>query len=88
MPEIDIHRSYVYVENNAVLVLYSDGIVERQNTKEEQFGTERLKELVMKNKEKESKEISKIIFKTVYDFGGRRNWEDDATVVVVKREDR
>jgi len=85
MPEIDIHRSYVNLDYDSVLVLYSDGIIERENAKEEQFGIERLKKLVVKNRGKESKEILETIFKTVYDFGNRKNWEDDATVVVLKR---
>jgi sigma-B regulation protein RsbU (phosphoserine phosphatase) len=85
MPEIDIHRSHAYMAPNSVLVLYTDGIVERQDSNEEEYGIERLKKLVVDNKEKESEEILELIYKTVYDYGNRRNWEDDATVVVIKR---
>ena len=85
MPDIDLRRSYVRLEPNSVLVIYSDGIVERQKSEEEQFGMSRLKELVMANQEKSAEEIVKLVFKTVYNFGNRTSWEDDATLVVVKR---
>lgn len=85
MPEIDLRRSYIRLEKDSVLVLYSDGIVERQKTEEEQFGIDRLKEFVIANKDKSAKEIVESVFKTVYNFANRASWEDDATMVVIKR---
>lgn len=85
MPEIDLRRSYIHLGPNSVLVLYSDGIIERQNSKEENFDITRLKELVMENQDKSADEIVKLVFKNVYDFGGRTPWEDDATLVVMKK---
>jgi len=85
MPEIDLRRSYILLGPNSVLVLYSDGIIERQNSKEENFDITRLKELVMENQDKSADEIGKLVFKNVYDFGGRTPWEDDATLVVMKK---
>ena len=85
LPEIDLRRSYIRLDPSAVLVLYSDGLVERNKTEDEQFGLERMKELVVNNQNKSAEEIVKLIFKTVYDFGKRASWEDDATVVVIKK---
>lgn len=85
MPEIELHRAYAKMERNSVLVIYSDGIFERRNEEGEQFGLERLQELVMNNQNKRAEGILEIVFNTVYDFGNRTNWEDDATVVVIKR---
>jgi sigma-B regulation protein RsbU (phosphoserine phosphatase) len=85
MPSIALHRAYAYFEPGGVLVMYSDGIFERQNRQEENFGIARLKELVAKNQNKSAQEILELIFNTVYEFGNRAKWEDDATVVVVKR---
>ena len=85
LPEIFLHRGYVNIPVNSVLVIYSDGIIERQGARGEQFGVDRLKELVAENRDKTAREMNKLIFKQVYDFGKRKNWEDDATVVVIKR---
>ncbi|HHS14351.1 MAG TPA: hypothetical protein ENN03_11380 [bacterium] len=85
MPEIELQRSYRYLEPGSILVLYSDGIAERQNSLEEQFELPRLKRLVSNNQHKSAKEIVKLIFDTVYDFGSQSPWEDDATLAVIKR---
>ena len=66
-------------------VLFSDGIIERENEMEEQYGADRLKQLVRKHRDKPAKEINDLIFKDVFKFGHKAVWEDDATVVVVKR---
>jgi phosphoserine phosphatase RsbU/P len=85
LPEIDLHRNYVRIERNSVLLLYSDGIIERMGDKEEMFGTQRLIDLLKANQYKETKEILDIVFDAVYKFGNRTSWEDDATMVVIKR---
>lgn len=83
--DIELHRSHIYLESGSVMVAFSDGIIERQDTNEIQFGEERLRELVLKHQQKEAKQIVELIFKTVFEFGNSKNWEDDATVVVIKR---
>ncbi|MDZ7343967.1 MAG: PP2C family protein-serine/threonine phosphatase [candidate division KSB1 bacterium] len=88
MPQVALHRAYAYFEPGGVLVIFSDGIFERQSPHEENFGIARLKALVVKNQNKSAQEILNLIFDTVYEFGNRTKWEDDATVVVVKRLDQ
>ena len=85
MKDIELQRSHIYMPSGSVLVLYTDGIFERQNAQEEQFGEETLKSLVRDHRNKSAAEISRIIFETVFDFGQSRTWEDDATVVVIRR---
>ncbi len=85
LPEIDLHRGYARLFKNSVLILYSDGIIERESEKMELFGDERLKKLVIKNQHLNAKELVELIFSTVYDFGNRTVWKDDASIVVIKR---
>ncbi len=87
LSEIEMRRSYVRMSHDAVLVLFSDGIIERTNAKGEHFGTHRLADLVRKNQKKSAQDILQLVYTKVYDFGGRTNWEDDATMVVIKRDD-
>jgi len=82
---IDLRRAYVKMEPGSILVLYSDGIVERGMIEEEQYGLDQLKNIIIKNKDKSAEEIVKLVFKSVFDFGKRKTWEDDATLVVIKR---
>jgi sigma-B regulation protein RsbU (phosphoserine phosphatase) len=85
LPEIDLRRSYTKIHPGNNLVLYSDGILERQNNDGNEFDLDRLKEIIIKNKDLDAEEILNSIFETVYEFGDKKKWEDDATVVVIKR---
>jgi hypothetical protein len=85
LPEIDLRRSYIEIYPDSVLVLFSDGIVERQNTVGEEFGLALLKDVIIKNSDLDAEEIVNAIFLAANKFGGKRKWKDDATVVVIKR---
>lgn len=85
LPEITLHRGYAFFEPGAVLVMYSDGIFERQGLDGQQFSIARLKELVKEHQNKSAQEILDTIFSVVYAYGEGASWEDDATLVVVKR---
>jgi sigma-B regulation protein RsbU (phosphoserine phosphatase) len=81
----ELQRSYIHFECKSVLVLYTDGIIERQDAKGNEFGLTRLKKVVLENQQSEAKEIVEIIFKTVFEYDNSKKWDDDVTVVVVKR---
>ncbi|MFQ5864814.1 MAG: PP2C family protein-serine/threonine phosphatase [bacterium] len=85
LPEITLHRSYAYMEPNSILVLYSDGIFERENQKQESYSIERLKRLVVQNQDKNAQQIQNLIFEDVFEYGNRGKWEDDSTLMVIKR---
>lgn len=85
LPEIHMHRSYAHMDTGSVLVLYSDGLFERENRDEELFNINRMKQLVIENQEKGARELVDLVYQTVYDFGNRTKWEDDSTLVIVKR---
>ena len=83
--DIDLQRAHIYMGPESVLVLYSDGLFERQDVNENQFGEDNLKKLVMENQHLSSKEITDIVFKVAFEFGSNQNWEDDVTLVIIKR---
>ena len=85
-PDIDISRSYTKLPPGGILVLFTDGIVERKNKHSEQFEIDRLKSIICENKEKSAEFIMNSIFEASEHFGKGDKWEDDATVVVIKRE--
>jgi phosphoserine phosphatase RsbU/P len=85
LEELNIRQSYVQLEPDSLLVLYSDGIIERKNPQDEQYGIGRLKKIVSDNRNLSPKEIVHAVFENVFDFGDRQGWEDDASLVVVRR---
>ena len=84
-PEQDYSTDSFYFDKNDVLVLYTDGIVEATNSKFEFFGEDRLKEVILNNKNFSSKEIAENIIESVQKFSARAKYSDDKTIVVIKR---
>jgi sigma-B regulation protein RsbU (phosphoserine phosphatase) len=85
LPEIQLHRSFAQIPPGGVLVLFSDGIFERENREEELFGLRRLKELVFQSRHNSAQEILEAIINTVGSFGPQNKWDDDVTLIIVKR---
>lgn len=85
LPDIDLHRNFVFLEPGAKLVMYTDGIVERLNKDEEQYGIKRLQELALKHQDLPAESLVELIVNYIYDFGGQVHWEDDASLVVIHR---
>lgn len=67
-----------------VMILYTDGITEAKNKKGEEFGGERLAEVLQQNALKSSKEIEESIIKRLYEFSGSDDINDDYTAMTVK----
>ncbi len=86
LPELSIHRELIHMPAESVLVIFSDGVFEREDSDGELFGLERLKACVIENQHKTAAEILELIFSAAKDFGDSPKWQDDATVVVVKRQ--
>jgi sigma-B regulation protein RsbU (phosphoserine phosphatase) len=70
-----------------VLVLCTDGILERRDPRGEFFGTDGLKAVVRKHMAASASDILERTFEATVAFGDARPFEDDATLVVVKRAD-
>ncbi len=84
-PKAKYERGFAFFDPGNVLVMYTDGITESTNPLGEEFGTNRIIELVKKNQKATSKEICDAIFKACDDFTDNAKAKDDRTVVVVKR---
>ena len=84
-PKAKYERGFVFFEKGNLVVLYTDGVTEATNTVGEEFGTDRIKEIVEKNRESSSKELCDLIFKAVEDHTEAAPPNDDRTVVILKK---
>lgn len=69
-----------------VLVIYSDGITEAEREPGEEYGEERLIELVVKHRRSTAHEIREAIFADVDDWSGQKERGDDQTLVIMKAQ--
>jgi sigma-B regulation protein RsbU (phosphoserine phosphatase) len=71
-------------EKGDLLVLYSDGITEAENADKEQFGDERLREIILENRDKSTNYVKNCILKAFSAHCDCVVQNDDVTLVVVR----
>ena len=84
MDGIEFGAQEVSVEPEDVFVLYTDGVTEARNTRQDEFGEERLKAIVSKHKDLNAKDIAKKIYEEITRFRGKDPQHDDITIMVLK----
>ena len=72
------------LEENDLLVFFSDGIIETLNEENEEFGYERFERAIISASDKCSDEIVNSIHNELTSYQGEMQQVDDITIVVVK----
>jgi serine phosphatase RsbU (regulator of sigma subunit) len=67
-----------------ILVLYTDGVTEAENSQGEEFGMERLSTVIRRGSSLSAEELTNNIFQSAADFCQEVGFNDDATILVVK----
>ncbi|MDX5442152.1 MAG: SpoIIE family protein phosphatase [Hymenobacteraceae bacterium] len=79
-----IHKMYYDYNPGDVMVIYTDGIVEARNKKQEEYGEERLKYIVSQTYHLEAEDIKWAIINDVNAFSDIGYLHDDETLLVLK----
>jgi sigma-B regulation protein RsbU (phosphoserine phosphatase) len=74
------------LEAGDVLVIFSDGLTEAERAPGEEYGEERLVELVVKHRHLSAHEIREVIFNDVDAWSGQQERGDDQTLVIMKSQ--
>lgn len=77
-------ESQFTVENEDVILLFTDGVTEAINEKKEEFGEERLVELFKEIHDLSAEEMIHAVYQKVQEFSGEEPQFDDVTLMVVK----
>jgi stage II sporulation SpoE-like protein len=78
-------RGFVTLEIGDVLVLYTDGIVEACDIRDQEFGLDRLRRLIADSRDRTADEILAAILQGVAIFTRSAAAEDDRTILVIRR---
>ncbi|NIT56340.1 MAG: SpoIIE family protein phosphatase, partial [Aliifodinibius sp.] len=76
------------IEDNNVLVLYTDGIVEALSESQNFYGTNRLNEMIKSNVHKSASDMLNLLAEDVESFIGKAKQHDDMTIMVMKLNDQ
>ncbi|MFT5289031.1 MAG: serine phosphatase RsbU (regulator of sigma subunit) [Planctomycetota bacterium] len=85
LEEARFKRHFAHVDRGSTLVIYTDGLLERRSDTGDLFGLDRLVQATESALGKSAQEIVDHVFGEVDAFGSSPAWEDDATLLVVKR---
>jgi len=77
-------KANISLTSGDIIVLFTDGVTEATNMKEELYGEERLQVIILANAGLSSGEITKKILHDVQEFTGEAPQSDDITLLVVK----
>ena len=82
--DLNYRNNSILLNENTVIVAFSDGVSEAENSKKEMFGTERIA-LALQNTEKsDCVEVKNKLLKEVQSFVAGYEQSDDLTIVVVR----
>ncbi|OGU71246.1 MAG: hypothetical protein A2V93_12775 [Ignavibacteria bacterium RBG_16_34_14] len=87
MPGVPYEEETIPFHPGELLVIYSDGITEAMNNTEEEFGEQRLIDLILQNRNESPLKLIEIIIKNIQEFSGNQSQMDDITLVIIKRDE-
>ncbi len=82
--EETIEERHIRMKKGDVCVFYTDGVTESRSSAGEEFGYERLLELVSRHRSRTSDEIKEEIIQGVWNYTDEHGYDDDLTVFVLK----
>jgi sigma-B regulation protein RsbU (phosphoserine phosphatase) len=85
LDRMELEKTLIPIQPGDVMVMYSNGVVEAENGFKEQFGIERLINLVIKNRDRPASEILMVAEKDLLDYSNTKPVPSDVTLIVLKR---
>ncbi len=84
LPDARYEQARLEVCPGELLVMYSDGLVEATNSRGEEYGEARLRNLLATATEKSADDIRRAILTSLAAFSGAAGLRDDLTIVVAQ----
>ncbi|KAB2879868.1 SpoIIE family protein phosphatase [bacterium] len=86
LPDQEYRQMTKLIDHGDIIVLYTDGVTEVFNDRDELFGDDRLKKIISEHAHLSAKEIQNHIIEHVRNFAPDTDQQDDITLVVIKVE--
>ena len=86
LPDFEYEEKTCWLPAGGALVLFTDGVTDAATTSGESFGEARLQQVLECDGARESAELCCAILDKVRAFSHQGDYQDDLTLVVLKRE--
>lgn len=84
LPDMEYRSTEITLDPNDILFLFTDGLSEARNEKEEEYGEERLIELIKNNRTAEAQDLIDLVLRDVHSHDPSYPPRDDTTIIVLK----
>ncbi len=84
MTGVEYGQNYTTLETGDIAMLYTDGISEAMNEVHEEFGLDRLYNVIRTNKRESARELANKVLEEVNRFVGTAPQHDDETLLIIK----
>jgi len=84
VPDVNIPSSSLDLRKGDILFLYTDGVTEAFNERNEDFGEERLRDCIVRHRTRPVQEILDALIDEIRKFSGTAPQSDDITLVVIR----
>ena len=81
---IKYRREIYNIEPGSLMILYTDGVSEAENVRGEQFGMERLTDIVHRKRSESAAQIHSSVGAAIKEFVGDAPLHDDSTLIVLR----
>lgn len=81
---VSFHQSVIKFEEGDLLMMYTDGVTETFNDKNEQFGEDKLKEIIKNNSDRDISDIIRTVKNELEYFSGQKLQADDITMLIIR----
>ncbi len=78
---IEFEQKIIEMDKGDMVLLYTDGVTEAQNIRDQFYEDERLEDLLKENEFKHASEMTNTVFRSVLRFIGRADQFDDITIL-------
>ncbi len=85
LDKVELQKVRIPIQPGDVMVMYSNGVIEAENSSKKQFGTDRLINLIISNRERSASQILEMLEKELADFSGNGPVQADIALVILKR---
>jgi sigma-B regulation protein RsbU (phosphoserine phosphatase) len=83
-PDAEFDQETIHLRPSDIFLAYTDGIVESVNEYGEEFGEERLIDLIRANQELKADDLQRVIVENVLDWAFEEERDDDMTLIVAR----
>ncbi|MCK4538505.1 MAG: SpoIIE family protein phosphatase [Candidatus Krumholzibacteria bacterium] len=86
-PESVYQEGMIKLRKNDILAIYTDGIIDQENSREEYFGETRLAGFLQEHSSVDADEMIESLYDNLMSFG-EGLYKDDMTIVILKRNEK